>query len=141
MLNLPIDKIVIHCSYSPHRGDTAAVVHKWHREKGWQGIGYHWVIREDGTVEAGRPEYWIGAHVGVHNYNEGSIGIMLFGIDGNFTDEQYEALEELIGEILKRHPTIDSICGHYQLDNRKTCPQINVPDWLESVGLDNYQIS
>ena len=55
MSNLPIKTIVIHCSDSEHRGDTASDVHDWHARKGWSGIGYHYTINEFGLVEAGRP--------------------------------------------------------------------------------------
>ena len=91
-----ITKIVIHCSLSPHRGDTAADVHAWHLNRGWDGIGYHYTIDEHGGVEAGRPLYWVGSHT--RGYNNGSIGVMLFG-ESNFTTAQYDALLKLMLEL------------------------------------------
>lgn len=124
-------KIVIHCSASPHgRGDDAATIHQWHKARGWSGIGYHYVILEDGTRQAGRPEYWDGAHVRGHNSN--SIGICLIGID-YFTDEQYSELAALLRELHGRYKGA-WIVGHYELDSGKECPGFDVPQWLEEHG-------
>lgn len=125
-------KVVIHCSASPHgRGDNAETIHRWHLERGWAGIGYHYVITEDGTLEHGRPEYWAGAHVKGNNL--GSVGICLIG-DDHFTPEQFDALDDLLDDILTRHEGVE-IYGHYQLDSGKTCPNFDVPEWLEGRGL------
>ena len=122
-----INTIVVHCSDSPHgRGDNAETIHKWHKRRGWDGIGYHWVILEDGTVQAGRPEYWKGAHCKGHNVD--SIAICLVGVD-DFTLDQLAALRLLIGEVMDRHNGIDDIVGHCDLDSKKTCPNFDVNWW------------
>ena len=131
---MKIKRIVVHCSDSPHRRDKAETIHAWHLTRGWSGIGYHWVIQEDGTVEAGRPEYWTGAHV--KNYNTGSIGICLFGVS-YFTEDQFESLDLLIRQILERHSEVEDICGHCDLDQNKTCPNFDVKKWLKKRGI-NY---
>ncbi len=41
--------------------------HEFHREKGWGGIGYHFVIADDGALICARPTILKGAHVGGHN--------------------------------------------------------------------------
>lgn len=49
-----ITSIIIHCADTPNGKEFhAADIDRWHKERGWQGIGYHWVITIDGTVEAG----------------------------------------------------------------------------------------
>lgn len=122
--------LVVHCSDSPQgRGDTAETIHRWHRARGWDGIGYHHVILEDGTVENGRPHYWSGAHVGGHNI--GSLGICLIGRD-TFTKEQMDSLRELLKTLHGLYPNA-VIVGHGDLDNRKTCPNFNVRDLVEEV--------
>ncbi|MBP1761173.1 MAG: N-acetylmuramoyl-L-alanine amidase [Firmicutes bacterium] len=68
--------IVLH--HSASADVTAAEIHKWHRAKGWSGIGYHFVIRKDGSIERGRPQEMIGAHAGA-GVNGHSIGICLCG--------------------------------------------------------------
>jgi len=115
-------KVVIHCSDTPSDRDiNAAEIHCWHRKQGWDGIGYHWVIRRDGTLEAGRPEYWTGAHTRGHN--RGSIGICLIGRH-YFTDAQLQTLR------LKLN-TYDSLelFNHSDLDNKKTCPNFDAVAW------------
>lgn len=121
-----IDYIVVHCSDSPHgRGDSAETIHRWHKEKGWSGIGYHYVIDEHGNVEAGRPHYWQGAHVRAHNSH--SLGICLLGID-EFTDKQMDALAKLVEELSYEYP-FAQVVGHRDLDPKKTCPNFNVKEW------------
>ena len=123
-----IKHLVIHCSDSPQgRGDNAATIHRWHTEKGWDGIGYHYVILENGEVEAGRPEYWPGAHVRGHNAS--SIGICLIG-NGVYTIKQYKSLGCLLLRLKERYENA-KIVGHDELDSRKDCPCFDVQGWLK----------
>jgi N-acetylmuramoyl-L-alanine amidase len=125
-----IDLIVVHCSASPQgRGDTAKTIHLWHLQRGWDGIGYHNVILEDGTVENGRPYYWKGSHVRGHN--GGSIGICLIGARV-FTQAQLDALEGLLDTLTEKYPDA-MVCGHCDLDEKKPdCPGFNVGKWYSS---------
>jgi len=87
--------IIIH--HSACDDASAPEIHQWHKDIGYSGIGYHFVIRKYGTIERGRPLNKIGAHAGSEaNYD--SIGICLAG---NFVvlepqPEQIEALLSLI---------------------------------------------
>jgi N-acetyl-anhydromuramyl-L-alanine amidase AmpD len=85
--------IVIHHSASPDV--SAADIHRWHLEKGWSGIGYHYVIRKDGTIEEGRPLEMQGAHAGP-KVNPDSIGICL---SGNFM--QYPPADKQMASLLR----------------------------------------
>lgn len=142
----PITLIAIHCSATPNgRPHTAEDIHRWHLDRGWDGIGYHYVIELDGTRRTGRPEYWTGAHAGGHN--RGSIGICLIGTDW-FTLEQQAALADLLDDLRQRYP--DAIIrGHRDLspdrnnDGRitadewtKTCPGFDARDWCKKNGID-----
>ncbi len=93
--------IVLHCSGTPHgKGHDAEAIHNQQlTQKGFSGIGYHYVILEDGRVQEGRPEYWKGSHT--KGYND-YIGICMIG-DDSFTEEQFEAQADLIAGIDKRH--------------------------------------
>ena len=127
---MQVDYIVLHCTESPNnlvdtRLDTAEDIHRWHKERGFQGIGYHWVIREDGKREAGRPEFWQGAHV--RGYNHNSIGVALVG-NGYFHQSQMSELDRLISELLGRYPEA-RVVGHNELDSSKTCPNFDVQEW------------
>lgn len=118
--------LVVHCSGSPQgRGDTAATIHKWHLERGWDGIGYHVVILEDGTIEHGRPLYWCGAHVKAANNI--SLGVCLIG-DNTFPQQQLKSLRILLDHWMCRFPNV-TVCGHRDIDAHKTCPNFDVATW------------
>ena len=73
-----IEELVVHCSATPAgKPFRAADIDRWHREQGWNGIGYHYVITLDGSIEPGRDLEEAGAHVAGHNRN--SIGICYIG--------------------------------------------------------------
>jgi N-acetylmuramoyl-L-alanine amidase len=100
-------------------------------DDGWDGIGYHAVIKRNGEIERGRPHYWIGAHV--KGYNRGSLGICLIGRD-EFTDDQMTALRELLLEWMDLYPLAE-IIGHRDLDPHRTCPNFDVRSWCREVLL------
>jgi N-acetylmuramoyl-L-alanine amidase len=106
--------IVIHHSASP-LATTAADIDRWHRERGWDGIGYHYVVHSDGVVKIGRPIGRIGAHAKTGaklNRNLTHIGICLVGYD-DFTEAQLVNLNELLA-ILVRDYAITSIERHHE---------------------------
>lgn len=73
-----IDTLVWHCSATPEgKHFDAADINRWHRQRGWRGIGYHKVVLLDGTVQEGRQESQVGAHVRGHN--SGSLGYCYIG--------------------------------------------------------------
>lgn len=125
-----IDKIIIHCSATkPSQDIGAAEIDKWHKQQGWDEIGYHFVIRRSGEIENGRPVEKIGAHCKGHNAD--SIGICLVGgidTDGkpenNFTDAQFASLRSLVLK-LKFTYGILYIFGHNEFAN-KACPCFDV---------------
>ncbi len=117
-----IDKIILHCSDSTF--GNAEIIDGWHRERGWDCIGYHYVICLDGKVEEGRGLEEIGAHV--KYYNRTSIGIciigrLLFTEVEAMTAEQSESLMALLYHLKEMYPTA-IISGHYEHDKKKTCP-------------------
>ena len=137
------DFIAIHCSATgPKQDFGAADIDKWHRAKGWKCIGYHYVIRRNGTVEEGREEATIGAHV--ENWNSVSIGVcMVGGVDANdpkkavnnFTPEQFASLKQLLVDLKIRYPSA-IIQGHRDFPKvAKACPCFSVAEWLKTVGL------
>ena len=128
--------IVIHCADTPWDMDIGAeTIRKWHmEEREWSDIGYHYVIRRDGTVETGRPLVRDGAHAkGYNNY----IGICMVGgkaKDGrlacNFTSLQFEALADLVAILQDSHgiPN-DKVIGHNEVSD-KACPTFDVRAWV-----------
>lgn len=129
-----IDKIVIHCADTPSTMDIGVKeIRQWHvKERGWKDIGYHYVIRRNGTVEFGRDLEVVGAHVAGHNTH--SIGICLVGgkPKANFTLEQWASLAKLV-EGLKFTYKNAEVLGHCDLDKNKTCPQFDVRAWWDTI--------
>ena len=130
------DYIVIHCSATPPSMDIGRKeVDRWHRERGFFCIGYHVVIRRDGSVEEGRPLMEPGAHV--QGINDRSVGICMVGgvakdgktPEANFTPEQWDALKVLLKELKEKFPAA-AIKGHNEFAN-KACPSFSVQDWLK----------
>ena len=130
-----ITLIVVHCSaVRPDQTSSAAQIDTWHRrDNHWKfGIGYHYVIRRDGTIEPGRPEWMIGAHC--KNHNAHSIGVCYEGgYDARGqpadtrTPAQKAAMRRLLEELHGRYPRA-VILGHRDLNPGKDCPGYkNVP--------------
>ena len=122
--------IVVHCAATPSTMDIgAAEIRRWHKERGWIDIGYHFVIRRDGTVEKGRDIDAIGAHV--RGVNQISVGICLVGTD-EFEDAQFASLKELIVSLLDKFPG-SQIKGHRDFPNvKKECPGFDVASWWKN---------
>lgn len=138
-----IDKIAIHCSFSPQgRGDNAHDIDLWHTQKGWDGIGYHYVILEDGTIQKGRWVDYAGAHVKGHNGN--SIGICrIGGMDPNdkskgkrdATPEQIKAIIDLSRVLINEYElSPDDVIGHNEYPKVwKTCPEMDMENIRENL--------
>ena len=122
-----ITLIVIHCSaVRPDQTSSAKKIDEWHKDRGFNGIGYHYVIRRNGEIEPGRPEGQIGAHC--VNHNAHSIGVCYEGgldIRGQPADtrtaEQKAAMRQLLEQLHRRYPRA-VIVGHHDLDPTKDCP-------------------
>ena len=141
--NRPVtDQIVIHHTGNPTDDDlSAAEIHASHKAQGWAGIGYHYVIRKDGTVEAGRPHWTVGAHARGENYH--TIGIH---VCGNFelaepTDAQIESLAMLLANVCHDYGLPideDHVVGHRDL-MPTACPGANLYALLPEIrGKGNW---
>ena len=116
-----IDLIVIHCSATRvDRTLTAFDLETLHRRRGFNGTGYHYYIRKDGTTLLTRPIERIGAHV--KGFNASSIGICYEGgLDAKGrakdtrTPEQRSSMHLLVAQLLKRFKNNICICGHRDL--------------------------
>jgi len=132
-----INKVVLHCSATKEGVEISKeTITKWHRERGFRTIGYHYLIHLDGTVEEGRKEIEVGAHVtGQNSY---SIGICYIGgLDekgkpkDTRTEKQKESLFELVKDILDRYKLkLEDVYGHYQFAN-KACPCFKMEEFYK----------
>ncbi|MGC1471541.1 MAG: N-acetylmuramoyl-L-alanine amidase [Psychroserpens sp.] len=121
-----INHIVIHCTATrEHQDFKAADIDRWHKDRGWSGIGYHYVVRLDGTVEKGRPDAKNGA--GVRGHNHDSIHVVYVGgldksgkaKDTRTKRQKYELLL-LVIKLKKKYPCAD-VSGHrdFSIDRNK----------------------
>ena len=115
-----INLIVVHCSATQgNRMLSPEALDLMHRRRGFNGTGYHYYIRKDGTVHLTRPVERIGAHV--KGFNANSIGICYEGgLDcrgrpaDTRTPEQRAALRLLVHQLLGKFPDC-RVCGHRDL--------------------------
>ena len=136
------DMIVLHHTGNPSDDDlSAAEIDASHKGQGWTCIGYHYVVRKDGTVEVGRPHWTVGAHA--YGENAYTIGIH---VCGNFeeaepTDKQIESLSMLLANLCTDYGlTIDRdhIVGHREL-MPTACPGQNLYEMMDTVvGKANF---
>lgn len=125
-----IRKIIVHCSDTPDNRDVdAAEIRRWHmQDNGWNDIGYHFVIKRDGTLEAGRPFLRAGAHT--RGNNADSVGICMVG-RSTFAPEQFATLDAVIGTIRAALMNKLPVFGHRDFDSGKTCPNDHVYSYLK----------
>lgn len=117
---------------------TPEQIDKWHRARKFNGIGYHFVVRMDGTIQTGRSMGLNGAHV--QGWNTGSIGICFSGHGDltDFTPAQKDAGTQLTANLLKRfdiankflsdwsvcmgHREVRQFAGTGKATTSKSCP-------------------
>lgn len=139
-----VQEAILHTSATPgcwHQGKTASQmrdeIHRWHRARGWRGIGYHRVIAPDGTIAVGRSLWEVGAHC--KERNRGTVGICLIPVNDHrgigqfqdyFTEAQRSSLRHYLAE-LGQMTDLKWVTGHNQYA-RKECPGFIVrsEDWL-----------
>jgi N-acetyl-anhydromuramyl-L-alanine amidase AmpD len=130
------DIIVVHHAQSP--ACTAENIHKWHLDRGWKGIAYHYFIRKDGSIFRGRQETWEGGHLEGRE-NKNTIGICLEGnydMEKTVPEAQLNALIRLCGDIETRW-NIKAYKKHADYQSakkeKKLCPGVNFP-WNKFIG-------
>lgn len=133
----PIRAIIIHHAGAPADAET---IDRWHRERGWSGIGYHYVIRADGQAEPGRPERVAGAHA--KGVNATTLGICM-GVDARegVPELCYQGAVLLAANLCRRFGLgAGDVRGHSEVGTTETvCPVIDmdsfraeVARWLEA---------
>ena len=127
--------IIVHSTNTkPNENLSARDIDEKHRKRGLLKIGYHFVIKRDGSVDLGRPLCEVGAHL--HEYDDQSVGIcMVGGLNTrgvhapDYSAQQQEALFVLI-KTLKLTYKDAKVVGHSTLD-KVECPSFNVVEWWD----------
>ena len=129
------DMIVLHHTGGADIDASAEEIDQWHKNNGWVGIGYHYVIRKDGTIEKGRPDWTVGAHAYGENWH--TIGIHL---SGDFsvaepTEAQIESTAMLLANLCTDYGLPideDHIVGHRDLMSTD-CPGDNLYNEISTI--------
>lgn len=125
-----ITEIIVHCTATQEgKNFTVSDITRWHKQRGFSTIGYHYVIYLDGTRHLGRNVNISGAHC--ENHNSHSIGVCYVGglaSDGKTpkdtrTQAQKTALLALLRELRRIYP-MARIYGHRDFAN-KACPSFD----------------
>ena len=142
------DFIVIHSTRTKPSEDLSAKdITLKHRKEGFFHNAFHYIIKRDGTVEQGRDDDELQAHV--KNYNHISTSVCVVGGakeenwklgEDNFTSEEWESLKKVLEELVIKYPEA-RIVGHYELDERKTCPNFNVREYLLNEDIKGYKFA
>ena len=145
-----INEIVVHCTATPEgRVVSVAEIRRWHKERGWADIGYHFVVHLDGKIDVGRPVSQVGAHVAGRNAN--TIGVTYVGgVDkagkpkDTRTTSQKIALLQLLKRLISQYEDIKLVSGHRDYAN-KACPSFDARTEYAALtkarnGVDVYEI-
>lgn len=133
-----VNKIIVHCTATPEGRDVSIdEVRRWHvDERGWRDVGYHFLIRLDGTIEEGRPIEQTGAHTRGHNWD--SIGIAYAGGTDQYgeacdtrTEEQKDSLVDLLCQLKDTYG--GTIYGHRDFSS-KACPSFDAKTEYENIS-------
>jgi N-acetylmuramoyl-L-alanine amidase len=118
-----------------------ADIRKWHKAKGWIDVGYHFVIKRDGTVQKGRPVGDIGAHT--EGFNSTAVGVCMVGgvneknftvAENNFTPEQWASLKTVVSGLVASYPNA-RVWGHRDFPKvDKACPSFDAKAWAKKQG-------
>ena len=128
--------IILHCSATREGQDIKAkTIKQWHKDRGFDDIGYHYVIDLDGTIEKGREEELVGAHCKGHNAT--SIGICYVGgCDNNMkpkdtrTPEQKRSMLSLVRKLVNKYKIpVTQIWAHHDFDRHKACPSFDISEF------------
>ena len=134
-----ITEIIIHCSATPDGKDyTVDDIRRWHKQRGYSDVGYHYIVYRNGILAQGRDVNIIGAHASGHNAH--SIGICYIGgmsadntrPEDTRTLRQKGRLLSLLVDLRKLYPNA-RIIGHRDLSEDKNGNGIIEPsEWMKA---------
>ena len=141
-----IKKLIVHCSATPEGKDfDIDNIRQWHVvDNGWSDVGYHYVIKLDGTVQEGRPIEKSGAHT--YGHNKDSIGVCYIGgMDKDMKEwkdtrtlAQEDSLFNLLMDLKFDFPEA-KVFGHRDFTNKK--PSLSYNAYEEYQEITNYNLS
>lgn len=135
-----INEIILHCSATPEGKDyDVNTIRKWHLQRGFSDIGYHYVIYRDGSIHDGRDVNISGAHC--TNHNAKSIGVCYIGgldcdcktAKDTRTDAQKKSLVNLVKQLMNIYKlSASNVHCHNEYAN-KACPSFKITDFRKEL--------
>ena len=135
-----INEIILHCSATPEGKDYSVdTIRKWHLQRGFSDIGYHYVVYRDGSIHSGRDVNISGAHC--TNHNSKSIGVCYIGgldftgknAKDTRTEEQKKSLVNLVKQLISVYKlSISNVHCHNEYAN-KACPSFKINDFRKEL--------
>tara|TARA_R110002050_G_scaffold298336_1_gene461507 strand:+ start:116 stop:541 length:426 start_codon:yes stop_codon:yes gene_type:complete len=133
-----ISEVIVHCTATPEgRKVSVEEIDRWHKDRGWSGIGYHYCIQLDGKISKGRDIKIPGAHC--KGRNKRSVGITYVGgVDSEMnpcdtrTDAQIDSLKYLIGYLCASYPGV-KVYGHRDFSS-KACPSYDAKEEYKKIS-------
>lgn len=131
-----VSNLIVHHSASPRDTTTVEKIREWHKARGWDDVGYHWVIESSGIIRQGRPPTVKGAHCRGRNWD--SWGVCVVGDNTKaseaWNEAQEDALMRLIGAVRVILPGV-KVLGHREFGGAQTeCPGLDFSAWLRNNG-------
>lgn len=109
--------VVVHISDSDHM--TPYECNEWHRERGWEGCGYNFVVEPDGILYVARGYEKVGAHV--RGFNARSLGFCFVTKD-RASPEQLKTFRAWLNQTREMYDIRNNIWPHFRFTDKKRCP-------------------
>ena len=140
-----ITEVVVHWTETPtNKNIGSEEINEYHLASDLEGIGYHYVIRRDGSLQRGRPINIEGQHSPLNNHNNRSIGVVFVGginvPSGTPNPENFVSVQSLTRS---QFNTFDHICrafystfaggqvvGHNDVDQTEDDPGFDVREYV-----------
>lgn len=140
-----VTELVVHWTETPtNKNIGSEELNDLHVAFGLDGLGYHYVIRRDGTLQRGRPVNIVGQHAPTNNHDQRSIGIVFVGginaPSGTPNLDSFISAQSLTRSQLN---TFDHICrafyavfpggqivGHSEIDEDEFDPGFSVIEYV-----------
>ena len=140
-----ITEVVVHWTETPtNKNIGSEEINEYHLASDLEGIGYHYVIRRDGSLQRGRPINMEGQHSPLNNHNNRSIGVVFVGginvPSGTPNPENFVSVQSLTRS---QFNTFDHICrafystfaggqvvGHNDVDQTEDDPGFDVREYV-----------
>ena len=135
-----IKEIILHCSATPEGKDYSVdTIRKWHLQRGFSDIGYHYVVYRDGSIHNGRDVNISGAHC--TNHNSKSIGVCYIGgLDSTGknakdtrTEKQKKSLVSLVKQLMSIYKLLTSNVHCHNEYANKACPSFKINDFRKEL--------